>query len=133
MKTDINVKICVNTKLCTQNNILVSTIQNIEKKKTSFFAPLTLKRWICNDPKIDLEIERLKRLMVLNERKTILPPLFQEENQQSFLTLALRSHHLQHLHCMFDSDCGLLNIGKPFSGLISPLKFLEKLKMQLGS
>ena len=46
MKTDMNVKIGSYTKLCMQNKILASKMQNIKQQKTSVFAPLILKRWI---------------------------------------------------------------------------------------
>ena len=42
----MRVKICFNAKLCTQNKILASKMQQIEQQKTSAFVPLTLKRWI---------------------------------------------------------------------------------------
>ena len=46
MKTDMNVKIGSYTKLCMQNKILASKMQNIKQQRTSVFAPLILKRWI---------------------------------------------------------------------------------------
>ena len=46
MKTDMNVKIGSYTKLCMQNKILASKMQNIKQQKASVFAPLILKRWI---------------------------------------------------------------------------------------
>ena len=46
MKTDMNVKIGSYTKLCMQNEILASKMQNIKQQKISVFAPLILKRWI---------------------------------------------------------------------------------------
>ena len=46
MKTDMNVKIGSYAKLCMQNEILASKIQNIKQQKISVFAPLILKRWI---------------------------------------------------------------------------------------
>ena len=49
MKTDMNVKISSYTKLCMQNKILASKMQNIKQQKTSIFAPLILKRWIIGD------------------------------------------------------------------------------------
>ena len=48
MKTDMNVKIGSYTKLCMQNKILASRMQNIKQQKTSVFAPLILKRWITD-------------------------------------------------------------------------------------
>ena len=46
MKTDMNAKVGPYTKLCMQNKILASKMQNIKQQKTSVFAPLILKRWI---------------------------------------------------------------------------------------
>ena len=46
MKTDMDVKIGSYTKLCMQNKILASKMQNIKQQKTYDFAPLILKRWI---------------------------------------------------------------------------------------
>ena len=46
MKTDMNVKIGSSSKLCMQNKILASKLQNVKQQKTSIFAPLILKRWI---------------------------------------------------------------------------------------
>ena len=46
MKTDMNVKIGSYSKLCMQNKILASKLQNVKQQKTSVFAPLILKRWI---------------------------------------------------------------------------------------
>ena len=46
VKTDMDVKIGSYTKLCMQNKILASKMQNIKQQKTSDFAPLILKRWI---------------------------------------------------------------------------------------
>ena len=48
LKTDMNVKIGSYTKLCMQNKILASRMQNIKQQKTSVFAPLILKRWIVH-------------------------------------------------------------------------------------
>ena len=50
MKTEMNVKIGSYTKLCMQNKILASKMQNIKQQKTSVFAPLVLKRWIIVTP-----------------------------------------------------------------------------------
>ena len=44
MKTDMKVKISPHTKVCTQNKILASKMQNIKQKKTFAFAPIILKR-----------------------------------------------------------------------------------------
>ena len=46
MKTDMNVKIGSYTKLCMQNKILASKMQNLKQQKTSVFTHLILKRWI---------------------------------------------------------------------------------------
>ena len=46
MNTDMNLKIGSYNKLCTQNKILASKMQNLKEQKTSIFAPLILKRWI---------------------------------------------------------------------------------------
>ena len=46
MKIDINGKIGSYAKLCMQNKILASKMQNLKQQKTSVFAPLILKRWI---------------------------------------------------------------------------------------
>ena len=46
MKTGMNVKIGSYTKLCMQNKILASKMQNLKQQKTSVFAPLILKRLI---------------------------------------------------------------------------------------
>ena len=46
MKRDMNVKIGSYSKLCMQNKILASKLQNVKQQKTSVFAPLILKRWI---------------------------------------------------------------------------------------
>ena len=48
METDMNVKIGSYTKLCMQNKILASKMQNIKQQRTSVFAPLILKRWIID-------------------------------------------------------------------------------------
>ena len=52
MKTDMNVKIGSYTKLCMQNKIFASKMQNIKQQRTSVFAPLILKRWIFYNLKI---------------------------------------------------------------------------------
>ena len=45
-KTDMKGKIYFYAKLCTQNKISASKMQNLKQQKTSVFAPLILKRWI---------------------------------------------------------------------------------------
>ena len=44
IKTDMNVKIGSFSKLCMQNKILASKLQNVKQQKSSVFAPLILKR-----------------------------------------------------------------------------------------
>ena len=46
MKADIKVKICLYTRLCTQNEMLASKMQNSKQQKTPVLTPLVLKRWI---------------------------------------------------------------------------------------
>ena len=44
MKADMNVKICIKTKFCTQNEILAAKIQDLKQQRTS--TPLILKGWV---------------------------------------------------------------------------------------
>ena len=46
MKTDMNVRIWLITKLCAQNENLTSKMGNLKQQKASVFAPLIWKRWI---------------------------------------------------------------------------------------
>ena len=49
MKTNMNVKICLHTKVCMQNKILASTVQNLKRQNTSALVYAILKRWILDD------------------------------------------------------------------------------------
>ena len=46
IKTNINEKICLNAKVCTQNKILALKVQNLKQQNSSVLAHLILKRWI---------------------------------------------------------------------------------------
>ena len=70
-KTDTKVKICFCAQLCTQNKILASKMRNFKRRKTSVFAPLILKRWICvgsMTKKLDGKLDLSFSLMIITNK-----------------------------------------------------------------
>ena len=67
MKTTMNVKLCLNTKVCTQNKILASTVQNLKRQHTSALAYVIVKMWIPDAP--NLIVGNLPRILYLRDRE----------------------------------------------------------------
>ena len=53
-KTDMNVNICIRTKLCIEMKIFASKMQNLKEQKTFAFAPLVLKDGFFRSRRCDI-------------------------------------------------------------------------------